>query len=150
MHEQQFNTDPELLEKITVGDVHYEEFTSDLMYALNTQYGLALTPHQINYFVELFTGEKYQRTPTLSELYLFAQLNSEHCRHNIFNGRLIIDGETYEKSLFHHIKDTYKAHPGDVIVAYSDNGAILKAADNQYIVIKAETHNHPCLIAPFP
>lgn len=146
----QFNPDPELLENMTLNDKHYTDFSIELLEACNIAYGLALYDNQIQYFYTLFTGEKYQRTPTLSELCLFAQLNSEHCRHNIFNGRIIVDGEAYEKSMFHLIKDTYKAHPGDVIVAYSDNGAILKWDDKYYIVIKAETHNHPCLIAPFP
>lgn len=142
--------DPEYLENLLVWDVHFVSFTPDLLHALNKEHGLALSDDYIQYFYTLFTSEPYQRIPTLSELYLFAQLNSEHCRHNIFNGRIIVDEQVYEKSLFRWIQDTYKQHPWEVVVAYADNGAILKAADDRYIVIKAETHNHPCLIAPFP
>ena len=121
-----FDSDPELLEQMTIGGVLYETFGVELLNVINKKHGLALSSDQIHYFVTLFTGEKYNRIPTFSELHLFAQLNSEHCRHNIFNGRIIVDGETYEKSMFSLIKDTYKAHPGEVIVAYSDNGAIIK------------------------
>ena len=146
----QFDTDPELLEQMEVDGVTYATFGTELLHALNKKHGLALTKDQIQYFVDLFLWPKYKRTATFSELHLFAQLNSEHCRHNIFNGRIIVDGEVYEKSMFRHIRDTHQTHPGDVVVAYSDNGAILKATDDRYIVIKAETHNHPCLIAPIP
>lgn len=124
--EVSFNPDPELLEDMTISGQHFPNFDEALLSSLNQEHGLALSDDQMQYFYTLFTGEKYKRTPTLSELYLYAQLNSEHCRHNVFNGRIIVDGEVYEKSMFRHIRDTHKAHPGDVIVAYSDNGAIVK------------------------
>lgn len=145
-----FNNDPELLEDWTEDGKYFKTFSLDLLGVLNTNHGLALSHDQMQYFFDLFSSEKYARVPTFSEFHLYAQLNSEHCRHNIFNGRIIVDGEAYEKSMFSWIKDTYKAHPWNVVVAYSDNGAILKAQDDRYIVIKAETHNHPCLIAPVP
>ena len=98
----------------------------------------------------------------------FAQVNSEHCRHKIFNARWTIGGETMPKSLFELIKDTHAAHPGRVLSAYSDNAAVMRGqraarffaspSDHRYryvqedvhILMKVETHNHPTAISPFP
>ncbi len=144
-----FNTDPEYLCDITVDGITYPDFGKELVEALNKKHGLALNAFRIDYFVSLF-DEKYKRVPTLSELHLFSQLNSEHCQHNIFKGVHTIDGTKLEKPLFDFIKDTYLAHPGAVLVAYKDNGAIIKHDDGGYLVIKVETHNHPSMISPEP
>ncbi|NSL54614.1 phosphoribosylformylglycinamidine synthase [Uliginosibacterium aquaticum] len=131
----------------------------------NTELGLALSEDEIDYLVENFT--KVNRNPTDVELMMFAQANSEHCRHKIFNADWIIDGRKEEKSLFGMIKDTHKAHPEGTIVAYADNASIIEGfevdrfypdADGQWayrkelthILAKVETHNHPTAISPFP
>ncbi|MDO6386860.1 phosphoribosylformylglycinamidine synthase [Uliginosibacterium sp. 31-12] len=133
--------------------------------AANVELGLALSDDEIDYLVENFT--KVQRNPTDVELMMFAQANSEHCRHKIFNADWIIDGRKEEKSLFGMIKDTHKAHPEGTIVAYADNASIIEGfevdrfypdADGQWayrkelthILAKVETHNHPTAISPFP
>ncbi len=133
----------------------------------NKKMGLALSDQEIDYLFENYS-EKLQRNPVDTELMMFAQANSEHCRHKIFNATWTIDGEQQEKSLFKMIKNTYEAHPEGVLTAYNDNGAVLKnqtidvffanAKSNIYqiqnepwhTVIKVETHNHPTAIAPFP
>lgn len=145
----EFSTDPEYLNRMTVDGVRYEHFGKALVEALNQKHGLALNAFRIDYFVFLF-DKKYQRVPTLTELHLFSQLNSEHCQHNIFKGVHTIDGTKLDKPLFDFIKDTYLAHPWAVVVAYKDNGAIIKHDDGGYLVIKCETHNHPCAISPHP
>ncbi|HEX7719081.1 MAG TPA: phosphoribosylformylglycinamidine synthase, partial [Woeseiaceae bacterium] len=131
----------------------------------NTELGLALSEDEIDYLVENFT--KVNRNPTDVELMMFAQANSEHCRHKIFNADWIIDGRREEKSLFGMIKDTHKAHPEGTIVAYADNASIIEGfeVDRFYpdgegqwkyrkelthILAKVETHNHPTAISPFP
>ena len=123
-------------------------FGIELLQKLNKEHGLALNPQKIEYFVHLFDN-KYKRVPTFSELHMFAQINSEHCRHNIFNGVIVMDKVEYKKSMFSYIKETYKNNPWDVVVAYSDNWAVLKAENGRYLVIKCETHNHPSMIEPF-
>ena len=132
----------------------------------NSSMGLALSREEIDYLDEAFG--RLQRDPTDVELMTFAQVNSEHCRHKIFNARWTIDGETMPKSLFELIKDTHAAHPGRVLSAYSDNAAVMRGqraarffaspADHGYryvqedvhILMKVETHNHPTAISPFP
>ena len=132
----------------------------------NSSMGLALSREEIDYLDEAF--RRLQRDPTDVELMTFAQVNSEHCRHKIFNARWTIDGETMPKSLFELIKDTHAAHPGRVLSAYSDNAAVMRGqraarffaspADHGYryvqedvhILMKVETHNHPTAISPFP
>ncbi len=133
--------------------------------AANSELGLALSEDEIDYLVENFT--KVNRNPTDVELMMFAQANSEHCRHKIFNADWIIDGRREEKSLFGMIKDTHKAHPEGTVVAYADNASIIEGfeidrfypdADGQWIyrkelthiLAKVETHNHPTAISPFP
>ena len=128
--------------------------------------GLALSEDEIDYLYEAFTG--LGRDPTDVELMTFAQVNSEHCRHKIFNAGWTIDGGAAPKSLFELIKDTHAAHPGRVLSAYSDNAAVMRGrraarffaapADRRYryvqedvhILMKVETHNHPTAISPFP
>ncbi len=135
----------------------------------NTQMGLALADDEIDYLVENFT--RLKRNPTDVELMMFAQANSEHCRHKIFNADWIIDGTQKDISLFGMIRHTYKHNHEGVLSAYSDNSAVVEgfnggrffpqAAGEQqgeyayhqepiHILMKVETHNHPTAIAPFP
>jgi len=131
----------------------------------NVELGLALAPDEIDYLDASF--RKLGRDPTDVELMMFAQANSEHCRHKIFNADWIVDGVPQEKSLFGMIRETHRAHPGGTVVAYSDNAAVMEGAtvqryyprdDHRYgaapelthTLMKVETHNHPTAIAPFP
>lgn len=131
----------------------------------NVNLGLALADDEIDYLVENFTALK--RNPNDIELYMFAQANSEHCRHKIFNADWTIDGQKQEKSLFKMIKNTFEKTPDYVLSAYKDNAAVMEGStvgrwfpdqDGQYrthqedahILMKVETHNHPTAISPFP
>ncbi|GBC06156.1 hypothetical protein RclHR1_06660009 [Rhizophagus clarus] len=137
----------------------------------NKQLGLALTDDEIDYLVDAFAGDSENslaRNPTDVELFMFAQVNSEHCRHKIFRADWIIDNEKKSYSLFGMIRNTHKLNPQFTLSAYSDNAAVLegfKAArfspDNNdfkynlfeedvHIVAKVETHNHPTAVSPFP
>jgi phosphoribosylformylglycinamidine synthase len=137
---------------------------SDLA-AANRQLGLALADDEINYLQKAY--KSLGRNPTDVELMMFAQVNSEHCRHKIFNADWVIDGQKQPKSLFKMIKNTYEQGGQDVLSAYHDNAAVLKGptagrffaeAEGTYkyhqelvhIVTKVETHNHPTAIAPVP
>ena len=132
----------------------------------NTEMGLALSADEIDYLVENY--QALNRNPSDVELMMFAQANSEHCRHKIFNADFILNGEKQPKSLFGMIRDTHNAHPEGTIVAYKDNSSAIEgakierfypnAAENQgyrfheedtHIIMKVETHNHPTAIAPF-
>ena len=132
----------------------------------NTALGLALSEAEIDYLFEAFS--RLERDPTDVELMTFAQVNSEHCRHKIFNAKWSIDGETRIKSLFDLIRDTHAAHPGRVLSAYTDNAAVIRGhqagrffaspldrtyrykQEDVHILVKVETHNHPTAISPFP
>ncbi len=132
----------------------------------NRKLGLALSDDEIDYLCESF--QKLGRDPTDVELMMFAQANSEHCRHKIFNADWIIDGERQPKSLYAMIRNTYTHNPRGVLSAYRDNAAVIEGwpesrlfPDPQSrvyaytrepvdIVMKVETHNHPTAIAPFP
>lgn len=131
----------------------------------NIELGLALADDEMDYLVENFTA--LNRNPHDIELYMFAQANSEHCRHKIFNADWTIDGEKQEKSLFKMIKNTFEQTPDFVLSAYKDNAAVMEGStvgrwfpdqDGQYrahqedahILMKVETHNHPTAISPFP
>jgi phosphoribosylformylglycinamidine synthase len=132
----------------------------------NRRLGLALSADEIDYLAESFT--KLNRDPTDVELMMFAQANSEHCRHKIFNADWIIDGEQQPKSLFAMIRNTYAKNPAGVLSAYRDNAAVIEgpigerwfadARTHRYvfnkepidILLKVETHNHPTAISPFP
>ena len=132
----------------------------------NTSMGLALAEDEIDYLVANFT--KLERNPTDVELMMFAQANSEHCRHKIFNADWLIDGQAQNKSLFSMIRNTHELHPQAVLSAYSDNSAVMKGYQAKrfypvhdskiyqahdepvHILMKVETHNHPTAIAPFP
>jgi len=131
----------------------------------NAAMGLALAPDEIDYLAASF--RRMGRDPTDVELMMFAQANSEHCRHKIFNARWIVDGVEQERSLFAMIRHTHATSPQGTIVAYADNAAVMAGAtvrrfypgpDGRYaahaetthILMKVETHNHPTAIAPFP
>ena len=133
--------------------------------AANRELGLALSDDEVEYLVENFT--RIGRNPTDVELMMFAQANSEHCRHKIFNADWVIDGAAQAKSLFGMIRDTHAAHPEGTVVAYSDNSSVIEGAtidrfypraDGSYafsqelthVLMKVETHNHPTAISPFP
>jgi len=141
--------------------------------AANTEFGLALAADEIDYLVNAFTQLK--RNPTDVELMMFAQANSEHCRHKIFNAEFTIDGAAQPHSLFGMIRHTHQTHPQHMLVAYSDNASVMagsqverfsaKSASSpygisassyqkesalQHILMKVETHNHPTAISPFP
>jgi phosphoribosylformylglycinamidine synthase len=130
----------------------------------NVEQGFALADDEIDYLVENF--QKLGRNPNDIELFMFAQANSEHCRHKIFNADWTIDGVEQPKSLFKMIKNTYETHPENVLSAYKDNAAVMKGSkagrffpnkegeysynqENIEILMKVETHNHPTAIAPF-
>ena len=143
----------------------------------NTEFGLALAADEIDYLVNAFTQLK--RNPTDVELMMFAQANSEHCRHKIFNASFTIDGVPQENSLFAMIRNTERLNPQHTVVAYSDNASVMEgfpiqrfyaksasdadgtgvssyqtysAEENAptHVLMKVETHNHPTAISPFP
>uniref|UniRef100_UPI0032B2EA2B phosphoribosylformylglycinamidine synthase n=1 Tax=Stutzerimonas balearica TaxID=74829 RepID=UPI0032B2EA2B len=132
----------------------------------NVELGLALADDEIDYLVKAFN--ELGRNPHDIELMMFAQANSEHCRHKIFNASWDIDGQSQDKSLFGMIKNTYEMHREGVLSAYKDNAAVIVGnvagrfypapATGEYvasqepvhILMKVETHNHPTAIAPFP
>ncbi|WP_293603562.1 phosphoribosylformylglycinamidine synthase [Polaromonas sp. UBA4122] len=143
----------------------------------NAEFGLALAADEIDYLVNAFT--QLQRNPTDVELMMFAQANSEHCRHKIFNADFTIDGVPQEKSLFAMIRNTEKLNPQHTVVAYSDNASVMEGSKIQvfyakstsspegagassyqnysatddvltHVLMKVETHNHPTAISPFP
>jgi len=131
----------------------------------NIELGLALADDEISYLVDSFNELK--RNPTDVELMMFAQANSEHCRHKIFNASWTLDGEEQEHSLFGMIRNTYKVNGENVLSAYSDNAAVVAGTEggrffpdpdtklygyNQepvHLLMKVETHNHPTAISPY-
>ena len=134
--------------------------------AADKSMGLALSSDEIDYLVENYRA--LNRNPSDVELMMFAQANSEHCRHKIFNADFILNGEKQEKSLFRMIRDTHEASPQGTVVAYKDNSSVIEGAEierfypnadngqaygfhkeNTHIIMKVETHNHPTAIAPF-
>ncbi|HNJ82199.1 MAG TPA: phosphoribosylformylglycinamidine synthase [Piscinibacter sp.] len=136
--------------------------------AANKDFGLALSDDEIDYLVAAFTGLK--RNPTDVELMMFAQANSEHCRHKIFNAQFTIDGVAQEKSMFGMIRNTHQLAPQHTVIAYSDNASVMEGheverwlpqgytnapvygprRDLAHVLMKVETHNHPTAISPFP
>ncbi|MCH7695362.1 MAG: phosphoribosylformylglycinamidine synthase [Proteobacteria bacterium] len=130
----------------------------------NNIMGLALSGDEIEYLFDAFST--LQRNPSDVELMMFAQANSEHCRHKIFNADWSIDSDQQDKSLFDMIRETHAANPGRVLSAYKDNAAVMRGynasrffpdADNHvyrlqqedvHILMKVETHNHPTAISP--
>jgi len=134
----------------------------------NGEFGLALSDDEIDYLVDAFT--QLARNPSDVELMMFAQANSEHCRHKIFNADFTIDGQRQPLSMFGMIRHTEKTSPQHSIVAYSDNAAVMEGgpvqrwlpqgftnaplygprAETAHVLMKVETHNHPTAISPFP
>ena len=134
----------------------------------NKEFGLALSEDEVDYLVNAFTG--LGRNPSDVELMMFAQANSEHCRHKIFNADFTIDGERQPMSMFGMIRNTEKVSPQSTVVAYSDNASVMQggvierwtpqgytnapqyAAREElvHVLMKVETHNHPTAISPFP
>ena len=139
----------------------------------NTEFGFALSVEDIDYLMNAYVNE-LKRNPTDVELMMFAQANSEHCRHKIFNAKWTIDGEVQAKSLFQMIKNTYQVSPQGILSAYKDNAAVMAGAagwrfyptptdaqdstsahlynfhqEDIDILMKVETHNHPTAIAPY-
>lgn len=141
----------------------------DALVKANSEFGFALSDEEIDYLTAAFN--KLGRNPHDIELMMFAQANSEHCRHKIFGSEWTIDGEKQPLSLFQMIKNTYKESPTDVLSAYKDNASVIVGFDTQrfypkkdnetghhvykyksqaaHILMKVETHNHPTAIAPF-
>jgi phosphoribosylformylglycinamidine synthase len=136
--------------------------------AANRAFGLALTDDEIDYLRCAFQG--LQRNPTDVELMMFAQANSEHCRHKIFNAQFTIDGVPQDHSLFDMVRNTHTRNPQHTVVAYSDNASVMEGHTVQrfvarsnahgaayqaesalhHVLMKVETHNHPTAISPFP
>ncbi|MFN7093954.1 MAG: phosphoribosylformylglycinamidine synthase, partial [Burkholderiales bacterium] len=137
----------------------------ELLNVVNQDMGLALSADEIDYLYSNYC--KIKRNPTDVELMMFAQANSEHCRHKIFNATFIINHDVQDKTLFQMIKDTYTNAPANVLVAYNDNSSVIQGAaferfypnfatkeyqfnsELTHILMKVETHNHPTAIAPF-
>ncbi len=133
----------------------------------NINMGLALSDEEIDYLYNYYSSVK--RNPTDVELLMFGQVNSEHCRHKIFNADWIIDGEKQDKSLFAMIRNTHQLNPEGTLVAYKDNSGVMEGfaddwfevardGENNYrhnntqidMIMKVETHNHPTAISPYP
>jgi phosphoribosylformylglycinamidine synthase len=132
----------------------------------NARLGLALADDEIEYLVERYA--ELDRDPTDAELFMFAQANSEHCRHKVFNASWTVDGAEQDKSLFGMIKNTHQLSPAHTLSAYSDNAAVIEGSAGKRFfadpadgvwrgheeridyAIKVETHNHPTAIAPWP
>ena len=149
--------------------LRFIELGGDARLALNdanTELGLALSADEIDYLAENYAN--IGRNPTDVELMMFAQANSEHCRHKIFNADWIIDDKPQAQTLFGMIRNTYKCSPDGVLTAYSDNSSVIEGPEASrffpkpgtqeyahhnepvHLLMKVETHNHPTAISPFP
>ncbi|MCP4922330.1 MAG: phosphoribosylformylglycinamidine synthase [Proteobacteria bacterium] len=137
----------------------------DALIAANRDWGLALAEDEVDYLVAAFT--ELGRDPSDAELMMFAQANSEHCRHKIFNASWTIDGQDQDRSLFAMIRNTHALHPGGTLSAYKDNAAVVQGlpverffaageriyaahSEDAHMLMKVETHNHPTGISPDP
>ena len=135
------------------------------LHGANSALGLALAPDEIDYLVDNYA--RLGRDPTDAELVMFAQANSEHCRHKVFNASFTVDGEKQSSTLFDLIRHTHKTSPAYTLSAYSDNAAVIEGSDGARFfadadgvwrahvesipyAIKVETHNHPTAISPWP
>ena len=153
----------------TPGDLVRVALGADPQAALveaNQRLGLALADDEIEYLVERYA--ELGRDPSDAELFMFAQANSEHCRHKVFNASWTVDGEEQDKTLFGMIKHTHQRSPAHTLSAYSDNAAVIEGSTGRRLLtdpddrvwrsheeridfaIKVETHNHPTAIAPWP
>ena len=141
----------------------------ELLSKANTEMGLALDPAEIDYLVKAYApGGVLSRNPYDIELFMFAQLNSEHCRHKKFNASWVIDGKKKQHTLFEMIRSTQIANRQSVISAYSDNAAVMEGFEGSHLaadpmtnewsqtkeivhyLAKVETHNHPTAVSPYP
>ena len=156
---------PASLERIQL--LHFDGSPRTALETANHNLGLALDSSEMDYLIDAYTNQ-LQRNPTDVELFMFAQVNSEHCRHKIFNAGWTVDGATKPRSLFSMIRNTHNAHPKHVISAYSDNAAVMHGFDGGYwapdnttgewkhtkelvhYLAKVETHNHPTAVSPYP
>jgi phosphoribosylformylglycinamidine synthase len=139
----------------------------DALHEANVSMGLALSDDEIEYLANAYIGIK--RNPTDVELVMFGQVNSEHCRHKIFNADWIVDGDEKESSLFGMIRNTHALNPGNTLIAYKDNSGVMEGFEDVWfqvrrdgsnvyefvrgqvdMLMKVETHNHPTAISPFP
>ncbi|PWQ95765.1 phosphoribosylformylglycinamidine synthase [Leucothrix pacifica] len=164
-----YNSVEALFSHAEPAELRYIDLGTDAQTALNdanTELGLALSPDEIDYLADNYAA--LGRNPTDVELMMFAQANSEHCRHKIFNADWIIDGKPEAETLFGMIRNTYKCSPDGVLTAYSDNSSVIEGpaasrffpqyGSNEYahhdepvhMLMKVETHNHPTAISPFP
>ena len=151
---------PRVLERIALGTD-----PAAALAAANVRLGLALSQDEVTYLVDAYA--RLGRDPTDAELTMFAQANSEHCRHKIFNAQWIIDGVSQDATLFGMIKHTHASNPQGTVLAYTDNAAIMQGrvverfypdadaswrahTELTHTVMKCETHNHPTAIAPYP
>ncbi|CCH58614.1 hypothetical protein TBLA_0A08250 [Henningerozyma blattae CBS 6284] len=144
------------------------ENPTDILKKANNEFGLALDDGEIDYLINVFT-KIMNRDPTDVELFMFAQVNSEHCRHKIFNANWTIDNKLLKDSLFKMIQNTHNHSPNFTISAYSDNSAVIDTNNSGFffapnsstkewsfkkekipMLIKVETHNHPTAVSPFP
>lgn len=154
-------------------NVQDPELARQRLIQANQTLGLALAPEEIDYLVRAYMTVMH-RDPTDAELFMFAQVNSEHCRHKIFNASWTIDGRQRQLSLFEMIRNTYKHNSKGIISAYSDNAAVFQGFEGEFfvpvkenvqnmsrhiyketkemvnILVKVETHNHPTAISPYP
>ncbi|MHC8441208.1 MAG: phosphoribosylformylglycinamidine synthase [Candidatus Eutrophobiaceae bacterium] len=145
-------------------DMNISDAEPRTLQAFNDSQGLSLSNEEIEYLAEVFQG--LGRPPTHAELMMFAQVNSEHCRHKIFNAQWIEQGTSKPDSLFNMICATHQAHPGRTLSAYKDNAAVMRGwrarrfginegvyqskEEDLHFLLKVETHNHPTAISPFP
>ncbi len=165
-----FGSDPAILfaqtEATTLRTIDVLTQGHSALTVANRELGLALSDDEVDYLFDSFT--QLCRNPTDVELMMFAQANSEHCRHKIFNADWVIDQRTQQRSLFAMIRNTHQCHPGKVLSAYQDNAAVMAGftagrffpdpndghyryhSEPVHILMKVETHNHPTAISPFP
>lgn len=150
----------------TLGSIDVLTHGAEAIEAADRELGLSLAPQEIAYLVHEF--RQIGRNPTDVELYMFAQANSEHCRHKIFNASWTVDGERQPRSLFAMIRNTYSASSENILSAYRDNAAVIRGGEGGRffpdpqtrvygyhpeeidILLKVETHNHPTAISPWP
>ena len=147
--------------------LHGSSDPTEALKVANKTLGLALDESEMEYLIDAYTNQ-LKRDPTDVELFMFAQVNSEHCRHKQFNADWTIDGVRKARSLFSMIRNTHNAHPQHVISAYSDNAAVLQGYEGAlwapdqsagewkqtretvHYLAKVETHNHPTAVSPYP
>ncbi|KAL8953847.1 MAG: hypothetical protein Q9222_000293 [Ikaeria aurantiellina] len=155
---------------LSICEIHSNEIDPEnALRAASVQWGLGLMESEIEYLAKAYALDSpVARSPTDAELFMFAQINSEHCRHKQFNAAWTIDGETKPASLFDMIRQTHTKNPAWTMSAYSDNAAVLEGlkgtfwspsrpgrewtqiVEQIHYLIKVETHNHPTAVSPFP